>query len=177
VLNCCPVFVKLKFVFWTFAVLFTTFNTHTIMVKGKPVVAKKTTAVNAPAFKALVKKAPKISKAQAAKLAAAKDNDDYDDGEIDDAAPAPVFMEGVTMTDDVLATKVQAAHDAGYDKCKKELTDLKKKNATLKENNRLLDQEKQELKEQIDKLKEQKTRLKEQKKELKVELDPLTVTL
>jgi len=111
-------------------------HTHTIMPR-KSATVKIVTGVKAPDFKPPVKKQRKLSKAQAAKLAAVKDNADYDDGQIDDAAPAPVFVQGETMTDDALAAKLLDARDAGYGEAKKESTDrlaiLKKKLAVSKE--------------------------------------------
>jgi hypothetical protein len=140
---------------------------------------KDATGVKVTGFKSPVKKSPKVSKAQAAKLAAVKDNDDYDDADhIDDAAPAPVLDKVVTMTDDAWAAKVQDARDAGYDEGKQEMTvrldSLKKKHNALKEKCALSDGKIEELDEQIETLKEAKTNLKQAKKELKNVLDPLT---
>lgn len=154
-------------------------HTHTIMPK-KAAAVKDATGVKVTGFKPPVKKTQKLSKAQAAKLAAAvKDDEDYDDDVlIDDAAAALVVGKVVTMTDDAWAAKVQEARDAGYEEGKKELNDrlesVKKKLATWKQKCSASDSKIEELDEQIETLKKTKTKLKDAKKELENKLDPLT---
>jgi DNA repair exonuclease SbcCD ATPase subunit len=146
----------------------------------KAAAVKDATGVKVTGFKPPVTKSKKLSKAQAAKLAAAvKDDEDYDDDVlIDDAAAAPVVGKVVTMTDDAWAAKVQDARDAGYDEGKQEMTvrleSVKKKLTTWKEKCSASDSKIEELDEQIETLTKAKTKLKDAKKELENKLVPLT---